>query len=155
MTGQTVRRTLGREGGFTLIELMVVVLIIGILIAIALGTYIGARERASDRAAQSNLRSGLVAGMVYESNGGGFAGFGVVQAAAIEDSLRWVASGTDPVPGEITIQIATATDMLLVSRSGAGTYFCISQQAGNPGTDRGQGAAFGDVDTVVECTGGW
>src|SRR5919106_3924130 len=49
------------EGGFTLIELMVVVLIIAILIAIAIPTFLGARKRAQDRAAQSSLRNALTA----------------------------------------------------------------------------------------------
>ena len=61
---QTLRRRLQgeREGGFTLIELMVVVLIIAILIAIAIPTFLGARTRAQDRAAQASLRNALVAG---------------------------------------------------------------------------------------------
>ncbi len=47
------------EDGFTLIELMVVVLIIAILVAIAIPTFLGQRETAQDRAAQSNLRNAL------------------------------------------------------------------------------------------------
>src|SRR5436305_9924936 len=49
------------EEGFTLIELMVVVLIIAILIAIAIPTFLGARTRAQDRQAQSNLRNAFAA----------------------------------------------------------------------------------------------
>ncbi len=43
------RRRGDDEKGFTLIELMVVVLIIAILIAIAIPTFLGARNKANDR----------------------------------------------------------------------------------------------------------
>jgi type IV pilus assembly protein PilA len=51
----------GSEGGFTLIELMMVVLIIAILIAVLIPTISGATKRANDRAMQSSLRNALTA----------------------------------------------------------------------------------------------
>ena len=53
------------DEGFTLIELMVVVLIIAILLAIAIPTFLGARERAQNRAAQSDIRNALTAEKVF------------------------------------------------------------------------------------------
>src|SRR5580704_19075596 len=49
----------GAEAGFTLIELMVVLLIIAILLAIAIPTFLGVANSAGDRAAQSNLTNAL------------------------------------------------------------------------------------------------
>ena len=54
---QSIKSRRDEDEGFTLIELMVVVLIIAILIAIAIPTFLGARQRAQDRAAQSSLRN--------------------------------------------------------------------------------------------------
>jgi type IV pilus assembly protein PilA len=57
------------EAGFTLIELMVVLLIIAILLAIAIPTFLGVTNSANDRATQSNLTNALTeAEAVYQSN---------------------------------------------------------------------------------------
>src|SRR5947208_5318320 len=53
------RKDENSEGGFTLIELMVVVMIIAILVGIAIPAFLGARSRASNTAVKSNLRNGL------------------------------------------------------------------------------------------------
>src|SRR3982750_1020109 len=60
-TRSVIARNHDEEDGFTLIELMVVVLIIAILIAIAIPTFLGAQDRARDRGAQSNLRNAITA----------------------------------------------------------------------------------------------
>jgi type IV pilus assembly protein PilA len=48
-----------RQDGFTLVELLVVVLVLGILVVIAVPTFLRAQDGAKTKAATSNLRSAL------------------------------------------------------------------------------------------------
>src|SRR5579863_8178928 len=57
------------DAGFTLIELMVVLLIIAILLAIAIPTFLGVTGSANDRAAQSNITNALTELKALYQNG--------------------------------------------------------------------------------------
>jgi type IV pilus assembly protein PilA len=60
---------IGEDAGFTLIELMVVLLILAILLAIAIPTFLGVTKSANDRAAQSNLNTAMLnAKASYQAN---------------------------------------------------------------------------------------
>jgi type IV pilus assembly protein PilA len=122
------------ERGFTLIELMVVVLIIAILIAIAIPTFLGARQRAQDRAAQSDLRNGLTAEKTFYTDAQSYStDTSTAGMKGIESSLDW--------GGKLTVSVGnvTGTDgnvVCLSETSKSGTVFNIADVASgvNAGT---------------------
>jgi type IV pilus assembly protein PilA len=67
-----MRERLDKEEGFTLIELMVVVLIIAVLVAIAIPSFLGFRNRAQDRSAQADLRNTLLGEKAVWTDNGAF-----------------------------------------------------------------------------------
>src|SRR5438477_7515155 len=82
------------DRGFSLIELMVVVLVIAILIAIAIPTFAGAREKANDRATQSNVRNAFTATRIWYTEKLSYSAV-PADMATIEPSLNWTASPLD------------------------------------------------------------
>jgi type IV pilus assembly protein PilA len=135
------KRLQNKEEGFTLIELMVVVLIIAILIAIAIPTFLGARKRAQDRAVQSNIRNAFTAektiytdSQAYADTTADFDGSGVADLVEVEPSLTYVT--TDPptaVTGNnVTIVISAtpvAGTVYVVAKSASGACFYLRDSA--------------------------
>lgn len=119
----------GREDeGFTLIELMVVVLIIAILIAIAIPTFLGARKRAQDKQAQSNIRIALgTEETVYTDNQQYTSTAATLQTE--EGSLVWTATGSavEAALRKVSVEEVESTSqgVVLKSWSSSGTLFCL------------------------------
>jgi type IV pilus assembly protein PilA len=115
------------EAGFTLIELMMVVLIIAILIAVLIPTFVGAKERAQDRAMQLGMRNALTAAKVVYSDHGDYTQATVAGLTAVEPGLTFVAAGSiSPGPNVISVNPVATNYIVMAGESRSGTCFFLS-----------------------------
>ena len=126
----------GAEAGFTLIELMVVLLIMAILLAIAIPTFLGVKTGAQDRAVQSNLTNGLTSAKAAYANGGTYAATAAAEVTALgsaEPNITFETTAATSGSNNLYVLTdgATGQQLLLVGYSQSGTCWAAEDNEGD------------------------
>jgi type IV pilus assembly protein PilA len=118
------------ESGFTLVELLVVMLIIGILAAIAIPSFFAQRDKATDTDAKSAARTAQTAIETYATDNSGS------YASATPADLETIEATLDAT--QLTV-VSTADTYTVTADSDTGNTFSIARLANG--------------DTSLTCTG--
>ena len=153
-----------RQGGFTLIELMVVVMIIAILVGIAIPAFLGARKRAQDTASKSNLRNALgTAQTLFTDTQSFLASNGVEETAlgAEEPALKFLPLEATASTAAKEISVKTLNsgivgstgldEIVLASKSASGKCFYLRHV--NTAGDAALSGSYQASSTSEACTG--
>jgi len=140
----------GAESGFTLIELMVVLLIMAILLAIAIPTFLGVKSGAQDRAVQSNLTNALTSAKAGYANGGSYAtaaSLEVTSLTSAEPNITFETGSATTGTNNLAVNVSTdGQELLLVGYSQSGTCWAAVDNEGAStaltGTPSAQGVAY-------------
>jgi len=138
------------EAGFTLIELMVVIVVIAILMLIGIPAFLGAKDRANDRAVESNVRNAFTAARTYYSDKLQYTADPAVMTSE-EPTLHWTNTPLDGTQPPDTIYIETQNypsanqTVVVVGRSKAGRCFYLRDvmSGGTTGTYYGASVPSG------------
>ncbi len=136
------------EEGFSLVELMVVVLIIAILLAIGIPSFLGARKRAQERATQASLRLAVTAAKtVFTNSDSSYAAADenlTTGLPKVEPSITYVSSSTPSSSFKIVSVRAATSEWAGAAQSASGTCFFIH--------DTGE-TRYGRAASGQPCTG--
>jgi type IV pilus assembly protein PilA len=141
------------EHGFTLIELMTVILIIAVLLVIALPTFLGARTQAHDRSAQADIRNAFAAEKAYYSDTLTYT-TDPAAMTAIEAAITYLDGDTPLITGVAYLHLHAGPNEIFVSAmSESGTCWYLREIDGG-GAQFATDAACGVTDTQT-YTNAW
>ena len=138
-SARTPAQRLTSEDGFTLAELVIVMVVLSILSTITLPMFVAQQMRGQDAAAKANARNLTIA--VRQCHEGSSA----ADYTSCNTLAELTSGGSDPLsvpygsdPGEAEVVAATTTTFRIVSRSHSGNEFSVKLDATG--------------DTTRECT---
>lgn len=124
MAGETSKRGAGGEAGFTLVELLVVMLIIGVLAAIAIPTFFNQTDKAQDSQAKSAAGTAHTAmEIAARDKNGAYTGITADDLIAEEETLSGVPL-SEPITAEdsFTVRVSSSSgNTFSITREASGT----------------------------------
>ena len=149
-SAEALRGKAAGEAGFTLVELLVVMLILGLLAAIAIPSFFNQRDKAKDADAKESVRTAQTAEETYATdNNGSYTGS---DAAGVLENIESTLNSAPNAPVvtvtgggtgyDVSVTSATG-NVFHIARDGNGnlTYDCTAAgTAGCPGSGGGTGS---------------
>lgn len=125
---QKLRERSHSESGFTLVELLVVMLIIGLLAAIAIPAFFNQRDKAKDASAKEAVRTAQTAIETYSTdNNGSYAGAAI---GAAGDNLNVIEPTLNDVGTRASVTSTANSYTVEVDSTFAGNSFRITRNSG-------------------------